>query len=190
VYFDFNNFKAYNDRYGFRQGDRALHLFAQILVRKTDGTDAFCGHVGGDDFFLGLRNLGMDDVLRLVSIIVETFRSDVESFYDPETIRKGFITARDRNGEITQFPLMTISSAVICLPGERSRVYSLENISSILAVMKKRSKCCPSGLCCLNLAELENQPFSEFDFIDDYLNRKQSLTQDLEAVNHALAVGG
>src|SRR5262249_17509694 len=52
-YFDFDNFKPFNDQYGFQHGDRAISLFAALLRRHLSGPDVFLGHVGGDDFFAG-----------------------------------------------------------------------------------------------------------------------------------------
>jgi EAL domain-containing protein (putative c-di-GMP-specific phosphodiesterase class I)/GGDEF domain-containing protein len=51
VYFDFDNFKPFNDRYGYRQGDRAIMLFADILREASNPSKFFIGHIGGDDFF-------------------------------------------------------------------------------------------------------------------------------------------
>ena len=186
VYFDFNNFKVYNDRYGFRQGDRALHLFSQILKRETVGYKAFIGHVGGDDFFLGVTNKEPQPVINLVRNIVSTFTKDMESFYDPKTIKTGYITAKGRDGEKRQFPLMSVSSAIITLPANRSRVFTLENISNIIAVMKKRSKISPSGFCEINLADVENQSFAEFDVIENLINQTSQTHSEL-ALTHPLA---
>ncbi len=175
IYFDFDNFKAYNDRYGFRQGDRALHLFAQILTRKTSGSDSFIGHIGGDDFFLGMKNQTEESALALVRQIVGSFEKDVESFYDRETLKKGCIVGKDRSGKLQCFPLMTISSVVITLPDNRDRMFSFEDISNLIAVMKKRSKACESRICHLNLNDIAKQPFIGFDFIETHLNNSTCL---------------
>jgi GGDEF domain-containing protein len=53
LYADLDNFKAYNDHYGFARGDDVLRLTARLLhasVQATAAADAFVGHVGGDDF--------------------------------------------------------------------------------------------------------------------------------------------
>jgi len=171
IYFDFNDFKAYNDRYGFRQGDRALHLFAQILKRKASMPNYFTGHIGGDDFFMGIKDEMTEHILGLVLDIVYTFKKDVESFYDRETLEKGYIKAKDRYGKMRSFPLMAISSVLITLPSNRTRVFSFEDISNTMAVMKKRSKACETGICHLNLGCIEDQPTLGFDFIDDYLTQ-------------------
>jgi len=48
AYFDFDNFKPFNDYYGFRKGDRAITLFADILKSSVGFDECLIGHVGGD----------------------------------------------------------------------------------------------------------------------------------------------
>ena len=62
AYFDFDNFKPYNDRYGFRQGDRTILLFSDILKKTSGANKFFAGHIGGDDFFAGFRIGALDKV--------------------------------------------------------------------------------------------------------------------------------
>src|ERR687888_514213 len=53
AYADLDNFKSYNDRYGFLRGDEVISLFAQVLRRaaqESAGPAGFVGHIGGDDF--------------------------------------------------------------------------------------------------------------------------------------------
>jgi GGDEF domain-containing protein len=54
IYADLDNFKAYNDAYGFLKGDVAIKLTADILsdVSIVSDTDSFLGHIGGDDFIV------------------------------------------------------------------------------------------------------------------------------------------
>src|SRR5258708_6106593 len=66
AYFDFDHFKPFNDKFGFRQGDRALILFAEMLVKSLVGDQYFVGHIGGDDFFGGARDVDYEQVLRRV----------------------------------------------------------------------------------------------------------------------------
>jgi diguanylate cyclase (GGDEF)-like protein len=169
VYYDFNNFKPYNDKYGFRQGDRALHLFAQILTRKANASNCFIGHIGGDDFFLAVRGETLESVKTQAADIVETFRRDVESFYEQETIERGYIESKDRDGNPRRYPLLSVCAALVTLPPQRTRLFSPDDVSQIIALLKKRAKQCASGLCCLNLALIENRPTVGFDFLDAYL---------------------
>jgi len=55
LHIDINNFKNYNDTYGFLEGDKIIlqtaRLLAAILNQHGNTTD-FLGHVGGDDFII------------------------------------------------------------------------------------------------------------------------------------------
>src|ERR687892_138850 len=52
LYLDLDNFKTYNDKYGFVRGDRLIQGTARMLqdAVMANDTDGFIGHVGGDDF--------------------------------------------------------------------------------------------------------------------------------------------
>lgn len=116
VYFDFNALKPFNDVYGFRQGDRAITLFAELLREITRGFSAFLGHVGGDDFFAGFRNIDPKDVREILVTIRDSFAKDVSSMYSQEHREAGGIQAPDRHGRMRHFDLLTVSAAVIHIP--------------------------------------------------------------------------
>lgn len=145
VYFDFDNFKAFNDHYGFRLGDRAILMFAELL-QKHLGADAwFIGHIGGDDFFAGTQDAPTNQVIDQMRDLLGKFRTDVQSLYDPEDRRRGHVRARDRFGEERDMPLMRCSAAVIEIrPGEDFG--SVDSLSRIIAAMKHQAKASSSGL--------------------------------------------
>jgi diguanylate cyclase (GGDEF)-like protein len=143
AYFDFDNFKPFNDTYGFRQGDRAILLFADLLRSLVPPTDRFLGHIGGDDFFVGLTNMTEHDAETLIDTVMEKFASDAESFYDAETRRQGFMAATDRDGVDRQFPLLSVS-AVLLLIDEDAGDCSPDDVSRALANYKKLAKAAPS----------------------------------------------
>ncbi|AFL72589.1 GGDEF domain-containing protein [Thiocystis violascens] len=145
VYFDFDNFKAFNDHYGFRLGDRAILMFAELL-QKHLGTGAwFIGHIGGDDFFAGTQNAPTHQVIGQMRDLLGKFGADVQSLYDPEDRRRGHLRARDRFGEERDMPLMRCSAAVIEIrPGED--FVSVDSLSRIIAAMKHQAKASSSGL--------------------------------------------
>ncbi|MBD3305443.1 EAL domain-containing protein [candidate division KSB3 bacterium] len=138
VYFDFDNFKPFNDIYGFRQGDRIILLFADLLKKHTTGGQ-FIGHVGGDDFFMAFSNMPIERVEKDVARLVEQFRREAESFYNPLHIRKGYILSKDREGNMREFKLLTVSAVILEIPSHHSNL-SPESISSILARAKKDVK--------------------------------------------------
>jgi diguanylate cyclase (GGDEF)-like protein len=156
VYFDFDNFKAYNDTYGFRQGDRVILLFSELLKAHTLSRHRFVGHVGGDDFFMGIKGLDLADVVDEVRVIARQFKTHVESFYQKDAVEKGCIQAKNRSGQLECFPLMTVSSAILELPAHMHRIYSPEEIGALIAKMKKEAKQSPDKRSVASLAHFKH----------------------------------
>ncbi len=151
IYFDFDNFKPYNDTYGFRQGDRVILLFSEILKNRTQDSLRFGGHIGGDDFFMGIQGMEPDKVFSKVRKMCQRFQRDVESFYDSEAIQNGCIKARDRDGREASFPLLTVSAVILEIPAGRAAVYSAEEIGRKMAKMKKTAKRDHDKICIVRI---------------------------------------
>lgn len=151
IYFDFDSFKPFNDLYGFRQGDRAIILFADIMRRKLSKPDAFLGHIGGDDFFMGLRGETLESAINIATGITDTFRRDVESFYDPVDRNRGYIEGRGRDGTLQKMPLLTCSAAIVHLP-DGGKDCTVDRLMRRIARTKKDAKASPGGIaiasCC------------------------------------------
>ncbi|MEO5335384.1 MAG: GGDEF domain-containing protein [Magnetospirillum sp. WYHS-4] len=145
VYFDFNSFKPFNDHYGFRQGDRAILLFADLMRKKLRPLADFIGHVGGDDFFAGFRDQDFPVVREAVRDLLATFGKDVESFYDPEALAAGGIVAKDREGVLRTFAFLSCSAAVIEVR-EGPLMASADDLIALFAQLKKEAKASPCGL--------------------------------------------
>ena len=112
LYADLDNFKAYNDQKGFVQGDRLIQATARILqdaVVGRAGADGFVGHVGGDDFVAVVPPDVAEDVAALV---VETFDREIQGFYDPEDVERGYVEVEDRKGKLQRLPLAGISIGI------------------------------------------------------------------------------
>ncbi|CCG06907.1 bifunctional diguanylate cyclase/phosphodiesterase [Pararhodospirillum photometricum] len=145
AYIDFDNFKPFNDKYGFRQGDRAILLFADLMRTRLDTEGMFMGHIGGDDFFAAFRGLEESAAEAHVRALTAKFESDVASFYDEATRLQGHIIARDRHGIERQMPLLGASAAVVHLPpGHATR--DIDAISGLIAALKKEAKLSPDRL--------------------------------------------
>jgi diguanylate cyclase (GGDEF)-like protein len=140
IYFDFDNFKAYNDTYGFRHGDRVILLFAGMLQAYSQSPGRFAGHIGGDDFFLGLRNAPLNQVEADMQDLVARFNRDVVSFYDAKDIENGYITAIGRDLSEARFPIITISTVILELPAAKSPGWSPDGITRRIAALKKDAK--------------------------------------------------
>lgn len=147
TYFDFNFFKAFNDKYGFRQGDRAILLFSDILKEATSTDRFFIGHIGGDDFFAAYKVIDYDlfSVHDRIRAMVDKFSNDVLSLYNPDDREKGYIETIDRDGNEKKFPLLTVSAAILNIPDKRRRI-TLEEIGAIIAKLKKEAKLSPDKI--------------------------------------------
>lgn len=143
-YFDFNHFKPFNDIYGFRQGDQAIVLFADILRRRLGPYAGFLGHIGGDDFFAAFVGVETVDIERSVDGVLGDFRSEVEVLYDADDRDNGFLMAEDRSGRPQIYPLLTCSAAVLSLP-VGVPIETLDAFSRATALVKRAAKLAPSG---------------------------------------------
>lgn len=146
VYFDFDCFKPFNDKYGFRLGDRAILLFAELMAKALPHEDCFIGHVGGDDFFAGFKGRDLASCVERTAGIIRQFSGDVQSFYSEEDRRAGFIDAHDRDGNARRFPLLGVSAAVLELPRDAPRS-TVDEIGRTIADIKKAAKQAPAKMC-------------------------------------------
>ena len=113
LYFDLDNFKAYNDVYGFANGDEIIKFTSRTIskhVHQIQDSDNFMGHVGGDDFVAIVSKTDYDKVCQ--SIIAE-FDKFAVTYYNEVDAERGFVEVANRKGIIEQFPLTSISIAVV-----------------------------------------------------------------------------
>lgn len=138
IYIDLDNFKAYNDVYGFESGDKVLLSTSKIIstsINHKKPTDTFLGHIGGDDFIIVTPGYEVHD---LCNYIVKQFNDSVKEYYNEKDLNKGFIFAENRNGEYTRFPLMSLSVAVIT--NRRHDFKNVYELSAEAARMKHKAK--------------------------------------------------
>jgi diguanylate cyclase (GGDEF)-like protein len=113
LYCDLDNFKAYNDKYGFTRGDDAILYSKDKLLEaaETEGVhDVFVGHEGGDDFVV----IAPYDCWELyASRFIRIFDRDIKQFYSETDAKNGYIASVNRQGEAQNFPLMSMSVAVV-----------------------------------------------------------------------------
>lgn len=138
VYADLNNFKSFNDTYGFQRGDEIIKHTAGVLVRAVKaggGRGDFVGHVGGDDFVL---LTGMDRASGLCTAVIREFDATVPAYYDDGDRARGFIMALDRAHVMRKFPIITISLAVVSTRHQASQTYGA--LVETAATLKKQAK--------------------------------------------------
>ncbi len=114
AYVDLDNFKAFNDRYGYQRGNDVIAFVGELLeevVRAGGDNDDLVGHIGGDDFVLLSTPERIEPLARAV---IERFDRDIVRFYSDEDLARGSFVGKDRFGVEREFPLMSISIAVVC----------------------------------------------------------------------------
>ncbi len=112
-YLDIDNFKPYNDHYGFFRGDEVILVIARILVNVLDDLargHSFAGHVGGDDFVFIVPEDVMETICEKVLANFEGVRN---AFIDSEDVKRGGFVEKNRQGVETHFGLLSVSIAVI-----------------------------------------------------------------------------
>ena len=120
LYIDLDNFKAYNDVYGFLKGDEIIKLTAKIItkhIHALESTDAFVGHIGGDDF-VAITNDDIDYEAICQDIIAE-FDVEVLKLFNDTDIERKYIEVQNRKGVMEQFPLTSISIGVVVADAKR-----------------------------------------------------------------------
>lgn len=134
-YIDIDNFKAYNDNYGYLNGDNAIKSVAGVLGSvQADfaAADVFVGHIGGDDFVM------MCDPAKAPAVAGEVaarFDAMAPGLYNKADALKGGITAKDRAGNAREFPLMSLTIAIAT--NERRRLEHYAKIVDIVSEIKK-----------------------------------------------------
>ena len=139
LYIDIDNFKSFNDAYGFLRGNELIKLTASILSSNAmiSSQDSLLGHVGGDDFVLILRQ-SREEIVKLCEVILRQFDEQAPQLYDPDDRARGYVEAFDRRNIKLRFPLVTLSIAVVS--NERRVVEDEWMASSIAADLKKLAK--------------------------------------------------
>lgn len=151
-YFDFDHFKPYNDYYGFRNGDRVILLFAD-LMHKVLSQEYFKGHIGGDDFFLGVildKTNTFEKVCGEIRHIIDKFTEDVREFYDAKDRDRECIIAEDRFGEEREFKLLSVS-VVVAHVGMETTVRSAEQLHQLFSLEKKEAKKALNHIAIINI---------------------------------------
>ena len=118
LYLDLDNFKAYNDVYGFSKGDEIIKFTARTIINNVHAKDEdnnFVGHIGGDDFIAIVDDDNFEEICQ--NIVLE-FDKNIKKYFNEDGLKKGYLEVPNRKGIIEEFPLTTISvGAVEVTPG-------------------------------------------------------------------------
>ncbi len=135
-YIDINNFKPYNDVYGFSHGDEVLRMLARIMfnsVKESGG--GFCGHIGGDDFVFIVPTERAEPVCKT---IIDNFTQIALELFDDAAKADGYFIACDRKGQEEKIPLLSISIAVV--PTDSPCIQHYGKLTEVAAELKKLAK--------------------------------------------------
>ena len=143
-YFDLDNFKAYNDTYGFSNGDEIIKFTARTIskhVHSGESTNCFVGHIGGDDFVAIVdENENYENICQ--NIIVE-FDTKVLDYFNDVDKERGYVEVPNRRNIIEQFPLTSISVGVVVV--SKGRFKNILEIGEVGAQVKHLAKITPGS---------------------------------------------
>jgi len=113
LYIDIDNFKGFNDYYGYQKGDEIIGFLADILrktIEKLGGKDDFVGHIGGDDFVMVVSPVRAEIMAQYV---VDEFDRGSMLKLDARDVNRGYLEIRDRQGELKRIPVMAVTIALV-----------------------------------------------------------------------------
>lgn len=138
LYVDLDNFKAYNDVYGFLKGDEIIEFTAETIIKLVNSDkmeNTFVGHIGGDDFVAIVPGTNCE---KLCQSIIAHFDVNVKKFFTERDLEKGYIEVANRRGIIEQFPLTSVSIGVVT--ADTGRFHNILEIGEIGAQVKHAAK--------------------------------------------------
>lgn len=138
AYADLDNFKPFNDHYGFSRGDEMIRVTGRLIlniVKNRQSQEGFVGHIGGDDFVYVIE---MDLAEDITNEIIEAFDRIVPTFYDAEDRDKGYIKSIDRQGNIRMYPIISISIGITNNKMKKFSHYG--EITEVASEMKRFAK--------------------------------------------------
>lgn len=148
LYFDLDNFKAYNDSYGFLGGDEIIKQTAKIIIKNVNSDENihnFIGHIGGDDFVALVTNQNYEEICQ--NIILE-FDKKILDYFSDEDKQKGYLEVPNRKGIIEEFPLVSLSIGVVEV--SKGRFHNVLEIGEVGAQVKHLAKVTPGSAYAIN----------------------------------------
>lgn len=138
LYLDLDNFKAYNDVYGFLKGDEIIEFTAETIlncIHNSEFSDTFVGHIGGDDFVAIIPGIESENICQN---ILAYFEKHVDRYFTEDDLEKGYIEVANRKGIMEQFPLTSLSIGVVV--ADPGRFHNILEIGEVGAQVKHAAK--------------------------------------------------
>lgn len=155
LYIDLDNFKAYNDVYGFLNGDEIIKFTSRCIlkhVHDTETEDNFVGHIGGDDFVAISSNVNCEQICQ--DIVLE-FDQGVLKYFNEEDREKGYLEVPNRKCILEQFPLTSISIGVVI--ADAGRFSNVLEIGEVAAQVKHLAKATPGSTYIIDRRQQNSQ---------------------------------
>ncbi|MDL1967936.1 MAG: diguanylate cyclase [Deltaproteobacteria bacterium] len=146
---DIDNFKSFNDYYGYAAGNEVIKTTAKIIekiIAEYGTDDDFVGHIGGDDFVILTT---IERYNKHCTHIIEEFDKKILDLYDDKDRANGYILGETRQGKEIKFPIMSISIAVVVSNKEKMHISHIE-IGEIAAELKEHAKKIPGSVFMVN----------------------------------------
>ena len=139
MYIDLDNFKSYNDVYGFSKGDEIIKYTAKIIYEnimcKNKAKGGFVGHIGGDDFIAMITE---GNIKKIAKSIIHDFESGISEFFNKEDLEKGYLEVPNRKGIIEQSPITSVSIGIVEVTKEKFK--NILEVGEAGAQVKKSAK--------------------------------------------------
>ncbi len=172
AYYDIDNFKSFNDKYGYMKGDSVIRHVAYIIattVKRYGNPHDFVGHIGGDDFVV-VTTPDRDRLVASESIL--NFNRAMHFHYSKEDRERSYIVTKDRRGNVVNMPLMSISIAIA-----NNKYFPIKNMVELMEAIteiKSYLKTLPGSNFLVNRRQIEKKAFSEEPY------KKENLGADKE----------
>lgn len=171
---DIDNFKSYNDHYGYAKGNEMIQNTAEIIeqgVNTQGNSDDFVGHIGGDDFVVITTP---DKAGTICEAILAAFDQSIPGFYASEDRQRGFILGENRQGHEVRFPLASLSIAVVS-----NQTRPLENhiqVGEIAAEIKEHAKSIPGSAIIIDQRQpqINQEPDGDSKKVVNFPGKKQT----------------
>jgi len=141
---DIDNFKSFNDKQGYLNGDRVIMQTAYMLstiVRNWGNKNDFIGHIGGDDFVFITTPEKYKTICQNFICMFDTI---TPFLYSLEDRRRGYIVARSRNNRVLKLPLMSLTIALV-IKNSREELRSIIELNERIAEVKQYLKKIPGS---------------------------------------------
>lgn len=138
-YIDIDDFKPYNDYYGFEQGDMVIRRIGQLIVDivqpGVNDRFRFVGHIGGDDFIVITRPYVSQQICRQ---IIDGLNGLLPEFHGDQEFGEGYYCATDRQGQQRRFSLLSLSIGIVST--EECPVNSYAELAFLASGVKRAAK--------------------------------------------------